>query len=122
MEPLDLLLDTSILIKIWRGDDQLEREVRALSCGIETVACLEFLQGAKKSQLARAEKFLKGFEFVAFTPTISFEAIRLVKKYSHSKGLRMPDALIAATAMETQVPLLTLNIKDFDFIDGLNLI
>jgi predicted nucleic acid-binding protein len=35
--------------------------------------------------------------------------------------LQIPDALIAATALETNSELLTLNVKDFQFISGLSL-
>ena len=34
----------------------------------------------------------------------------------------MPDSLIVATVIENEVPLLTLNTKDFDFIEGIILI
>jgi tRNA(fMet)-specific endonuclease VapC len=121
MESVELLLDTNILM-IWRGDAQLDKEIAAFACGIDTVVYLEFLQGAMKRELAKTDKFLKRFELISFSPTITFSAIRLVRTYAHSDGLRMPDALIAATALENEIPLLTLNTKDFDFIDGISLI
>lgn len=122
MEPLDLLLDTSILIKVWRGDANLDSELQALNCAVDTTVSLEFLQGAKKSRLGKADKFLNRFELIPFTPAVSHTAIRLIRKYAHSHGLRMPDSLVAAAAIENRIPLLTLNIKDFEFIDDINLI
>jgi len=41
--------------------------------------------------------------------------------YSLSHNLSIPDALIAATAMEHMLELYTLNTKDFQFIPGLML-
>jgi len=38
-----------------------------------------------------------------------------------SHKLSVPDALIAATALSNNTPLYTLNIKDFQFIPGLQL-
>ncbi len=122
MEPLDLLLDTSILIKVWRGDADLDGELQPLNCAVDTTVSLEFLQGAKKSQLGRADKFLNRFELIPFTPAVSFTAIKLIRKYAHSHGLRMPDSLIAAAAIENKIPLLTLNIRDFEFIKDIQLV
>lgn len=122
MVNVDLLLDTSVLIKIWRGDAELYREILAFQCGVDTVVLLEFLQGVNRRQKSKADEFVAAFEFVPFTADISYRAVELIREYSHSKGLRMPDALIAATSLELNIPLLTLNIKHFDFIKGIELI
>ncbi|MGH9945730.1 MAG: PIN domain-containing protein [Pyrinomonadaceae bacterium] len=122
MAKIDLLLDTNILIKIWRGDAELEQEINKFGCAIDTVVCLEFLQGVNKKQQKRADEFVKRFEFLPFTPMISQLAVGLIRKFSHKEGLRMPDALIAATALDLNLPLLTLNKKHFEFINGLDLI
>jgi predicted nucleic acid-binding protein len=52
---------------------------------------------------------------------ISEKFIELMLKYSKSHGLAVPDAFIAATAIINNVKLYTLNVKDFKFIDDLNL-
>jgi predicted nucleic acid-binding protein len=122
MEQIDVLLDTNILIKIWRGDEILDREVSALSCGIDTVVCLEFLQDVNKNQRQKADTFISRFKLAPFSAAISLKAIDLIRTFAHSRGLRMPDALIAAASLEYNIPLLTLNIKDFDFIEGIDLI
>lgn len=122
MEQIDVLLDTSILIKIWRGDEELDKKTQNLRCGIETIVCLEFLQGVNKRQKEKAEKFIERFEFIPFSSATSFIALDLIKTFAHKNGLRMPDALIAATSLEFNIPLLTLNTKDFDFISGINLL
>ena len=41
--------------------------------------------------------------------------------YSLSHKLSIPDALIAATALNYDIELYTYNIKDFRFIDGIKL-
>jgi predicted nucleic acid-binding protein len=48
--------------------------------------------------------------------------LRLMKLYAISHGLRIPDALIAATAMEENLTLVTANIKHFSFIKDLSLL
>jgi predicted nucleic acid-binding protein len=45
----------------------------------------------------------------------------LLEEYALSHKLSVPDALIAATALQHNLHLYTLNIKDFRFIAGLNL-
>jgi len=52
---------------------------------------------------------------------ISQEALRLIEKYSKSHSLRIPDELIAATAIHHQTELLTNNKKDFRFIENIRL-
>lgn len=122
MEQIDALLDTTILIKIWRGDTKLDGQIGLLKCAVETIVCLEFLQGVSKGQKEKAEKFINRIEFIPFSPMISFKAVELIKIFAHEKGLRMPDALIAAASLEYNIPLLTLNTKDFEFINGINLL
>jgi predicted nucleic acid-binding protein len=48
-------------------------------------------------------------------------AIELIKTYRLSHGLAIPDALIAATAIITELELFTYNQRDFRFISGLKL-
>ncbi len=47
--------------------------------------------------------------------------LQLMEGYSLSHNLSIPDALIAATALEHMLELYTLNTKDFQFIPGLML-
>ncbi|GAB4159030.1 MAG: hypothetical protein Fur0046_38490 [Cyanobacteria bacterium J069] len=49
-------------------------------------------------------------------------ATQLLQDYFLSHGLLIPDALIAATAIEHQIPLLTKNQRDFRFISDLTLL
>jgi tRNA(fMet)-specific endonuclease VapC len=52
---------------------------------------------------------------------ISTQFIELMETYSLSHKLSIPDALIASTALVHKIDLYTLNLKDFCFIEGLNL-
>ncbi|WP_310379306.1 PIN domain-containing protein [Flavobacterium sp.] len=53
--------------------------------------------------------------------SISIVSVNLVEKYSLSHKLSLPDALIAATALYHNIPLYTLNKKDFKFIPKIKL-
>jgi predicted nucleic acid-binding protein len=53
---------------------------------------------------------------------ISHKAIDLLTQYRLSHGLLIADALIAATAMHMQLPLISKNQRDYRFIEGLDLL
>ncbi|WP_081475148.1 PIN domain-containing protein [Caldithrix abyssi] len=52
---------------------------------------------------------------------ITETAINLIEKYSKSHGLKIPDALIASTALYHDIILWTYNTKDFLFIEDIKL-
>ena len=62
--------------------------------------------------------FLNFFDEIAIDPDIKFAAIALRRTYR----LKLPDAIIAATALHLEVPLITRNVKDFKNISDLKLI
>ena len=87
------------------------------------VSEMELYYGARdKLELKKLERFCALFHCVPVTENISITAKRLVLSYAKSHSLMIPDALIAATALEMKAPLMTLNIKDFRYITGLKLL
>ncbi|HMV51087.1 MAG TPA: PIN domain-containing protein [Blastocatellia bacterium] len=64
----------------------------------------------------------KSFPRRKIEKTISDRAIQLLKLYRLSHGLLIPDALIAATALEHNELLISKNQRDFRFISGLQLL
>ncbi len=122
MGSVELLLDTNVLINIWRGSPDLEEVTGKFLCGVETIACVEFLQGVNNRRKKKADEFIERFAFVPFSAEISYRAVLLIREHAHLKGLRLADALIAATCVELKIPLLTLNTKHFEFINGIRLI
>jgi len=52
---------------------------------------------------------------------ISLKSIELIKSYTKSHNLRIPDAIIAATAISLDYPLFTFNVNDFKFIPTMKL-
>jgi predicted nucleic acid-binding protein len=92
MGSVDLLLDTNVLIKVWRGSTDFDSIIERFSCGVETVVCVEFLQGVNHRQKKKADVFIDKFVFVPFSPDISFKAVQLVREHAHLKGMRLADA------------------------------
>jgi predicted nucleic acid-binding protein len=53
------------------------------------------------------------------TEAITRRATELMESLTLSHGLQMGDALIAATALENGLPVLTANVKHFGAVQGL---
>jgi predicted nucleic acid-binding protein len=120
-----VLFDTDIFIWVQRGNVRaatlMERaEERYLS--VQTY--LEVFQNAQnKKQHQQTKDFLKSFDFTVlpFTENIGHRACVYIEEYALSTGLRAGDAIIAATAAEGNLTLITSNGKHFKSIKDLKL-
>ena len=85
---------------------------------------MELLQGAKnKSHHRTIRDFLRdyGFFVLPLTENIGHRASIYIEEYALSFHLRAGDALVAATAVENDMPLITSNDKHFKGIKDLSL-
>ena len=83
---------------------------------------MELYYGAlNKRELNKIKRALSKFNILPLNEEITEIAINLIEKYSKSHGLKIPDALIASTAIYYDISLWTYNIKDFCFIEDLSL-
>ena len=80
-----------------------------------------FYAARNKQELSRLNKFVKHFEIIDLTPVISKHVTFLVKTFSKSDSLDIPDALIAATCVVNNIPLFTYNLKDFRYLPDLSI-
>jgi predicted nucleic acid-binding protein len=114
------LVDTNVFSKIFKGDSKVKNFVESLDAAVDATIYIECLQGSKSNQEKRFIKnYLINFPVLLITPDISERAVDLIDTYSNSFGLLLPDALIAATALENDLTIVTYNIDDFKFIQGL---
>ena len=76
-----------------------------------------------KAELTAVKKMLalRRATIWPLTETITQRATELMEMLTLSHGLQMGDALIAATALDQQMPLLTGNVKHFSAVSGLKL-
>ena len=97
-------------------------EQGALHIAISTIAVAEVLAGPFKHRqdalAKRYEKALAGFEVVPVSQEIAVTAARL----RAGSGLRLPDALQAATALEVGAVALVTHDRDFSRLTGLRVI
>ncbi len=118
-----MLVDTDVLIWHLRGYAQATRRLDDLgSLTLSSVSYLEVLQGMRnKVELAAVKKMLqrRAATLLPVTEAITLRAIALMESITLSHGLQMGDALIAATALDHGLPVLTANVKHFSAVDGL---
>ncbi len=120
-----IVLDTNILIEILKGNQTVISKLenfKTTFC-ISSITVMELYYGAlNKAELFNLKKFISIFEVIELNENISGISTELIFEYAKSHNLAIPDSLIAATAINHKLKLYTLNLKDFRFIDGLELI
>lgn len=120
-----ILLDTNVLIEILKDNTKTQQTLAKLQApfSISSVTAMELIYGARnKRETQKLCQFLQLFDLVQVNESISATALQLITEYAKSHTLDIPDALIAATAIENNASLLTYNVKDFKYIPQLTLI
>ena len=107
----DLLLDTDVLIDVLRGARRLTVTGHRVAYSVITRAEL-FSGRAKDEEDVRI--LLSPFRELDVNAAIAEQAGRLARSQ-----VAMSDALIAATALEHRLELVTRNVRDFKGISGL---
>lgn len=120
-----MLFDTDIFIWAQRGNPAAARAIEnAPQRFISVQTYMEFLQGARnRRELALTQSFLQAFSFetLGFTEEIGHRAAIYIETFGLSHGLLSADAIVAATAVENGLTLLSSNAKHFRAIPGLKL-
>ena len=107
----DLLVDTDIFIDHLRGASELKPGKHRLHYSVITRA--ELFAGNTATNLSN--QLLAPFREILVDRAVAERAGRVAREF----GLRLPDALIAATALEHHLGLATRNLKDFKKVRGL---
>ena len=120
-----MIFDTDILIWIQRGHEKATKLIETdLDRSISIQSYMELLQGAKsKLHHQYIKDFLTEFEFTVLplTENIGHRALIYVEAYALSSNMRAGDAIIAATAVENNIMLVSSNVKHFSVIRELQL-
>lgn len=107
----DVLVDTDVFIDHLRGAVELKPGRNRLHYSVVTRA--ELFAGTSATDLV--SQLLAPFREITVDRAVAERAGRVVREFQ----LRMPDALIAATALENRLALMTRNQKDFGKVRGL---
>lgn len=120
-----MIFDTDIFIWVQRGNDKATEIIENSDHRFLSVfTYMELLQCAEnKAQHKYIKDFLSDFNFMVlpFTENIGHRASIYIEEYALSSHLRAGDAVVAATAVENNLPLLSSNTKDFRPIKDLRL-
>jgi len=120
-----MLVDTDVLIWNLRGNEQAAELLDAQPrFSISAVSWMGLVQGVRDaSELRALKQALRFWEagIVHVDESISARAVFLVEEYALSHSLQLADALIAATALDTGLPLVTANDRHYRYIQGLEL-
>jgi len=116
----DYLLDNNVITQILKGNQTVTDFVANLDFAVCATVYIEALQGSiSNAQKQSIKKVLDNVPLLLITPEISQRAINLIDAYSNSHGLLLADALIAATALENDLTIVTYNMDDFKFVQDL---
>ncbi len=106
-----VVVDTSVLIDLAGGDRSAATRLQGLDIRVSIITCIEFLAWPKLTEagLPLAMALLDQFVTENIGLSIRDNAARIKRTYK----LKIPDAIIAATAIHLNAPLLTRD-KGFD--------
>jgi predicted nucleic acid-binding protein len=118
------LVDTDVLIEVSRNNeaaidflDQLDD-----SWSISIITALELIVGARnKQEVTKIDQLIAVYSAIPLTAEIGNSSYGLLRQFAKSHGLRVFDSLIAATAIEQNLTLVSKNKKHFRMISNLNL-
>lgn len=122
-----ILADSTILIDLSRGNEEAilfcdDAREKGQNIAISVMSSMELIIGCRdKRELSKTSKFLADFIVIDISIPISKRAYQLMLQFNMSHGLIIPDAFIAATALEENLELVTSNIRHFEVIPGITL-
>ena len=111
------LFDTNILIDLFSGrsEAKLAIETWPPQNAISLITWMELMVGAKKyHQESRTRVALGAFNVIGVSQDIAERSVSIRQEY----GMKLPDAIILATAQIHRLTLVTRNTKDFAEIPG----
>lgn len=118
----EFLVDTDVLVDISKGNLNAVDFLANLNgtISISQISAMELLVGARnKREQTVIENFIASYTIKELSSNIGTRAYTLLKQYAKSHGLTIMDALIAATAIEQNLILISRNEKHFQPIQTL---
>lgn len=120
-----MLIDTDVLIWFLRGRSSArEALARCRPVELSAVTYMELVQGVRdrnELRMLRRTIRLNEWRILPLTEDISHRAVMYVEGYALSDGLRVADALIAASAVQSGAALMTANTRHYKCIPDIEL-
>jgi predicted nucleic acid-binding protein len=113
-----ILVDTNIFINLGSGNFNVDKEIKGKTVYFSAITEVELLgfHGITETERLFFTEILSQCILLDISYSIRVLAIKLRKKYK----LKTPDAIIAASALELQIPLITSD-KQFNKIKELDI-
>ena len=118
------LVDSDVIIWNWRGHETAAMLLAAEPFAISAVTYMERVQGmrnARELKNLQADLTLWQVTTLPINKAISERAVKLVEEHFLAHHLQLADALIAATAIEHKVAIVTSNTKHFRVVKTLKI-
>ena len=122
MNGIRYFLDTNAVITLLKGNDHIEQKLTTAGwIGLSVISILEFLAYPLLSSNDRTllKKLINRVEVIGIVN--DFNTLEHIASFKKRTRLKLPDAIIAATAMQQQAILIT-NDKHFTSISSLQTI
>jgi len=120
-----MIFDSDVLIWFLRGEPDAVALIEAYpDRAVSVITLMEAVQGSRSKAHMRTILDLftaSGFRVLPLSDPIGNLAAGLIEEHTLAHGLQMPDALIAATAIEAGEVLATANLRHFSPIRRLAL-
>ena len=119
MSGVDLFVDTNILVNLAEGKKEVDQYLEGNNLFISVISEIELLGWHKitSQQKNFFQKLLNDCTTIGLINPIKELAIELKQKHR----IKLPDSVIAASAIHLDIPLLTQD-HDFEKIKNLNLV
>ena len=120
-----MLIDTDVLIWFLRGRSSARDAIQECrSVELSAVTYMELVQGVRDNEELRSLRHtirLNGWRVLPLTEDIGHRATTYIESCALSDGVRVADALIAASAVQSGTALMTANIRHYKCIPGIAL-
>jgi predicted nucleic acid-binding protein len=120
-----MIFDTDVIIWALRGNERAAEALdKADTLALSVISHMELTRGARnKKDLRMTRAFLAdlGFRILPLSENIGHRASIYLEEYTLKSSLGIADVLIAATAVENNLPLCTGNAKHYRIIAELEL-
>ncbi len=115
-----ILIDTCVLIEYFKENPEAANKINSYGVRnfvLNSIILMELISGARdKVELNSIKRRLNKFRILPINQAVMDDASILLEEYNLSHGLKIPDAIIAATARFHGISFYTFNEKDFKFI------
>jgi len=120
-----MVIDTDVLIWYMRGNEKAYQLIEnSKNFFISAITYMELVQGLRnKQELTKFRKALNGWnaQILYVSEEVSAKAMFYVEQHFLSHSMQLADALIGATAIAHDLPILTGNDKHYNVIKDLQI-